>query len=209
MRPPQAQAWMAAAVAYKRLPAGSPLVAEEWITGPYPVLTSAGALAASIKALEKGRSPVDGFSVRRAPGGRVAVRVLPHTLLDKPVTSELGGVSPSIVLPGGWSEADMRFQAEHIATQWLHYGGYNCAASQEVVVPSGWAQKDPFLAHLRAALSAAPARPAYCPGSDDRVSAALASYAGAERISGGRVLIGNSIRPHPARRRPPSNSPRS
>jgi hypothetical protein len=82
----------------------------------------------------------------------------------------------------------MRFQAEHIATQRLHNGGYNCVASQVVVVPSDWAQKDRFLTHLRAA---------------------LASHAGAERISGGRVLIGNSIRPHPARRRPPSTSPRS
>lgn len=36
-------------------------------------------------------------------------------LLDKPATSELGGVSPTIVLPGGWSEADLRYQAEQIA----------------------------------------------------------------------------------------------
>jgi aldehyde dehydrogenase (NAD(P)+) len=40
-------------------------------------------------------------------------------LLDKPATSELGGVSPTIVLPGGWSEADLRYQAEHIAPQKL------------------------------------------------------------------------------------------
>ncbi|MFF8871449.1 hypothetical protein [Streptomyces massasporeus] len=38
-------------------------------------------------------------------------------LLDKPATSELGGVSPTIVLPGGWSEADLRYQLEHIATR--------------------------------------------------------------------------------------------
>ncbi|MEU1199406.1 aldehyde dehydrogenase family protein [Streptomyces sp. NPDC005813] len=336
----QAEAWVRAAVAYKRLPENSPLVGEEWISGPYPVLTSAGALAASIKALEDGRSPVDGFSVGRAPGGRVAVRVLPHSvwdrlllngfgaevwmppgvteatvrdraglalhrpadtagvgvvlgagnitsipvldvlyelyahnrvvalklnpvtdglldvfsrvlaplidlgavriltggadvgtylvhhpkvshvhmtgsaathdaivfgtgsegaarkragtpLLDRPVTSELGGVSPTIVVPGDWSEADLRFQAEHIATQRLHNGGYNCVASQVVVLASDWPQKDRFLAHLRAALSAAPARPAYYPGSDDRVTRALASYAGAERVGGGRVLIEN------------------
>ncbi|MGW7793841.1 aldehyde dehydrogenase family protein, partial [Streptomyces tricolor] len=78
----QAEAWVRAAVAYKRLPDGSPLVGEEWISGPYPVLTSTGALAASIKTLEEGRSPVDGFSVRRAPGGRVALRVLPHSVWD-------------------------------------------------------------------------------------------------------------------------------
>jgi len=32
-------------------------------------------------------------------------------LLAKPITSELGGVSPTIVLPGRWSDADLRFQA--------------------------------------------------------------------------------------------------
>ena len=37
-------------------------------------------------------------------------------LLTKPITSELGGVSPIIVLPGTWSKADLRFQAEHVAT---------------------------------------------------------------------------------------------
>ncbi len=84
-------------------------------------------------------------------------------LLDKPATSELGGVSPTIVLPGGWSEADLRYQAEHIATQKLHNNGYNCVASQAVVVSADWAQKDRFLAHLRAALADAPARPRTTP----------------------------------------------
>ncbi|MFD4832048.1 aldehyde dehydrogenase family protein [Streptomyces uncialis] len=332
-----AAAWVRAAAAYKRLPDDSPLIGEEWITGPYPVLTGTGALAASIRALEAGRSPVDAFTTRPAPVGRVAVRVLPHSvydrlllsgfsadvwmspgvttdeirdraglalrrpketggvgvvlgagnitsipvldvlyelyahnrvvvlklnpvtdglltvfravlaplidvgavrvltggadigthlvhhpdvghvhmtgsavthdaivfgtgtagadrkragtpLLDKPVTSELGGVSPTLVLPGNWSDADLRFQAEHVATQRLHNGGYNCVASQVVVLSSGWAQKDRFLAHLRAALAKAPARPAYYPGSDHRVAQALTEYAGARRI-GDRVLI--------------------
>ncbi|MYX43620.1 aldehyde dehydrogenase, partial [Streptomyces sp. SID89] len=107
----------------------------------------------------------------------------------KPVTSELGGVSPTIVLPGDWSEADLRFQAEHIATQRLHNGGYNCVASQVVILPADWRLKGRFLAHLRAVLSDAPPRPAYYPGSDERVAQACASYGDAERISGGRVLI--------------------
>ncbi|WP_381557676.1 aldehyde dehydrogenase family protein [Streptomyces eurythermus] len=111
-------------------------------------------------------------------------------LLTKPVTSGLGGVSPTTVLPGGWSEADLRYQAEHIATRKPHNHGYNCVASQVVVVGAGWAQKDRFLAHLRAAPADAPARPAYCPGSDDRVARALDAYgADAERLGAGRALI--------------------
>ncbi|MCE0445909.1 hypothetical protein LT493_16315 [Streptomyces tricolor] len=53
-------------------------------------------------------------------------------------------------------------------------------ASQVVLVASGWPQKDRFLAHLRAAPSDAPQRPAYYPGSDDRVAGAVASHGDAE-----------------------------
>ncbi|MGA9873977.1 MAG: aldehyde dehydrogenase family protein [Rhodococcus sp. (in: high G+C Gram-positive bacteria)] len=110
-------------------------------------------------------------------------------VLKKPMTSELGGVSPTIVLPGEWSAADIRFQAEHVATQRLHNGGYNCVASQVIVLSSGWKQRDEFVAAVRDALAAAPERRAYYPGSDSRVESALSSYPGAQRLAHGRVLI--------------------
>ena len=54
------------------------------------------------------------------PGEEGARRKAEGTpLLDKPITSELGGVSPTIVVPGDWSAADLKFQAEHLATQRL------------------------------------------------------------------------------------------
>ncbi len=112
-------------------------------------------------------------------------------ILTKEISSELGGVSPTIVLPGEWSRADIEFQAEHIATQRLHNSGYNCVASQVVVLSSEWQQRDEFVAALRAALDRAPARAPYYPGSDKRVSDATATYPTAERLGerGGRVLI--------------------
>lgn len=111
--------------------------------------------------------------------------------LAKPISSELGGVSPTIVLPGAWSPADVAFQAEHIATQRLHNGGYNCVATQAVIISADWPQKAEFLTALRAALDAAPARPAYYPGSDTRVAAARASYPDATALgrSGERTLV--------------------
>ena len=45
------------------------------------------------------------------------------------VTSELGGVSPTIIVPGPWSEADIAFQAQQLATQKMNNGGFNCVAS--------------------------------------------------------------------------------
>ncbi len=110
-------------------------------------------------------------------------------LLDKPITSELGGVSPTIVVPGEWSEADLRYQAAHVATQRLHNGGYNCVAAQTVVLSAQWPQKERFLRELRKAIAEAPQRPAYYPGSDKRVSEALASYPDATRLGPGRLLV--------------------
>ena len=109
----------------------------------------------------------------------------------KPITSELGGVSPTIVVPGRWSTTDLRFQAEHIATQRLHNGGYNCVAAQVVIVPADWDRKQEFLAALRDAFHSAPARVDYYPGSDARVTAAQAAYPNAERCgtAGERLLV--------------------
>jgi acyl-CoA reductase-like NAD-dependent aldehyde dehydrogenase len=104
--------------------------------------------------------------------------------LDKPMTSELGGVCPIIVVPGEWSAADLRFQAEHVATQRLHNSGCNCVAGQIVILSADWAQKDDFLAALRRALKAAPARPAWYPGCDARVRSARRQHPAAEAVGG-------------------------
>ncbi|MFF2777392.1 aldehyde dehydrogenase family protein [Streptomyces sp. NPDC058052] len=114
-----------------------------------------------------------------------------EVLLDKPITSELGGVSPTIVIPGKWSKRDLAYQAEHIATQKLHNNGYNCIASQVLVVSSDWEQKDDFLTALREAFTRTITRPAYYPGSDERCSAAVKDHPGTARPvgAGTRVLL--------------------
>lgn len=112
-------------------------------------------------------------------------------LLPVPISSELGGASPIIVVPGTWTEAELAFQAEHVATMRLHNGGYNCIAGQVLLVSADWPQREAFLGAVRAAMAAAPPRPAWYPGSADRRAKALDTYPGAERLGpeGGRVLV--------------------
>jgi aldehyde dehydrogenase (NAD(P)+) len=105
-------------------------------------------------------------------------------LLTKPVTSELGGVGPVVVVGGRWSDAALRAQAENVATQRLHNSGFNCIATQIVVLPRSWPQADRFLEHLRRALRAAPGRRAWYPGAGDRQRAAVATHPGAELLGG-------------------------
>jgi aldehyde dehydrogenase (NAD(P)+) len=334
-----AQQWITTASSIKRLAPSSALVGEEWLSGPYAVLTAVAALARSVSAVSAGVSPLAGAKTRTAPGGRVAFEVLPanaydrlllngftaqvwmppgtsadaarsqaglatlrpevnggvglvlgagnitaiavldvlyeivannraallklnpvmarmqpvfeaalaalidfgvlrvvggggevgsylahhpgiahvhvtgsavthdavvygagadgvrrkatgQPLLGKPITSELGGVSPIIVVPSRWSRRDLRFQAEHVATQRLHNGGYNCIAGQTVVLSAEWPQKEAFLNELRRAIDRAPYRPAWYPGSDERLERAAESYPYAQRLGGGgRLLI--------------------
>lgn len=325
--------WVRVAGGIKQLPAHSPLLGEEWISGPWAVLGYAEALADTLGRLADGRGLLAGYPVGTAPGGRVAIDVLPHNVFDrlllsgfraevwmepgvtereireqtglgqrtpertdgiavvmgagnitsiapldvlyqlyaynrvvllklnpitdpllpvleqvfapfidrgylrivtgdarigdhlvthpgvdavhitgsaathdaivwgigaagaaakaagtprltKPITSELGGVAPTIVVPGRWSAADIRFQAEHIATQRLHNSAFNCIAAQIVIISADWPQKQEFLAALRAALADAPARPAWYPGCDTRVADARRQHPQFEAVGG-------------------------
>lgn len=331
--------WVRVATAIKGLDPSSPLVGEEWMSGPYAVLSYVGSLQQTLQRLSAGTSPLEGYPITRAPGDRSAVHVLPHDAFDrlllsgfraevwtrpgvterqvrttaglaqrspgqtngvalvlgagnifsiapldvlyqlfadnrtvvlklnpttdllaevyravfapliarnlaeivsggaelggalaqhpgisavhltgseathdavvwgtgpegaaarsadiprlaKPITSELGGVCPVIVVPGRWSRADIRFQAEHVATQRLHNSGANCVASQIVIVSSDWPQKAEFLRALRDALTAAPVRPSWYPGCAARVSSARDVHPAAEDLGrDGRTLI--------------------
>lgn len=330
--------WVAAATKAKGLPPGSPLVGEEWTSGPYALAEGIHALEQTLERLAAGRHPLDGLTLRIRPDGRVAVPVFPgeqtdrlllsgfsaevwirpgispeevrertaarhrdprgetvlvlgagniasipaldllhelfvnlrvavvklnpvneylgeffeeifaplvdagfvaftyggaevgehlvlHPAVDavhvtgssrtydaivfgsgeegrrrkerddpriaKPVTAELGGVGPTIVVPGRWTRADLRFQAEHVATKKLHNAGFNCIACQVLVVPREWPQTDAFLDELRTVLRRVAPRPLYYPGAEDRL-ARIAAHPRAERIGDGlatRVLV--------------------
>lgn len=90
----------------------------------------------------------------------------PH--LGKPITSELGNVTPVIVVPGPWSESDITYQGKNIASMLTNNAGFNCIAARVVVTPEGWSLRQPLLAAIRAGLIGTPERPAYYPGAEDR-----------------------------------------
>lgn len=123
-------------------------------------------------------------------------------LLDKPITSELGGVGPTIVVPGDWSKADIEFQAEHVATQKLHSSGHTCVASQVLVLPEAWPQREQFVDAVRRALARVPHRRPFYPGVRDKVEDFVRRHRGAQIIKGGQhVALLTDVDPtedHPA-----------
>ncbi len=102
--------------------------------------------------------------------------------LQKRITSELGGVSPVIIVPGPWSDADIRFHAENIATIKMHNGGFNCVAAQVLIMPADWPRKDDFLNALREVLRTAPKVPPYYPGAEQRHQQLLQTHPNAELL---------------------------
>ncbi len=89
-------------------------------------------------------------------------------LTDKRITSELGNVSPVIVVPGKWSSSELDFHAENIATQLANNGAFNCNAARVIITHKSWPQRQQFLDALRAAYERIPQRYPYYPGARDR-----------------------------------------
>ena len=89
-------------------------------------------------------------------------------LLKKPITSELGNVTPWIIVPGPYTDRQLDFQAENLAASIVNNASFNCIATKLIVTQRGWPARDKFLARLQASLDRVPPRAAYYPGAGER-----------------------------------------
>ena len=121
-------------------------------------------------------------------------REVDQPLITKPFSAELGGVGPTIVVPGPWTSADLTYHAEHLASQKMHNAGCNCVASQVVVLSEGWSHSSELLDRLRATFDQLPRRAPYYPGADERHAAAVDAHPAAENFgpdhSGPTLIVG-------------------
>lgn len=92
-------------------------------------------------------------------------------LLQKEITSELGCVSPVLVVPGPWDDRRLAFQAESVAGMVTHNASFNCNAAKLLLTARGWGGREPFLDRVVAAMAKAPARRAWYPGAAERYRA--------------------------------------
>jgi len=102
--------------------------------------------------------------------------------INKTITAELGCVTPIIVVPGPWSKADIKYQAENIATQKLHNASFNCIAGQVLVLPENWNLSNDLLEEVKSTISSTKLREPYYPGANDRHDAVKQTYGNCEQI---------------------------
>ncbi len=91
----------------------------------------------------------------------------------KPITSELGNVSPVIVVPGPWTAKDLSTQAANVATMLSNNGGFNCNAARVLIQHKSWSLRSSFCDEIARTFQTVPNRVAYYPGAEDRFDSFL------------------------------------
>jgi aldehyde dehydrogenase (NAD(P)+) len=89
-------------------------------------------------------------------------------LLKKTITSELGNISPVIIVPGPYTEKEMRFQAEAVAAAMTMNASFFCNAAKMMVMPKDWAGSGDFMRAIQKVCETVEPRQAYYPGAEDR-----------------------------------------
>lgn len=99
-------------------------------------------------------------------------------LFNKPVTSELGNVTPWAIVPGAYRESQLDSQAQGIATSIANNASFNCIATKMLITWKAWPERERFLDRVAAILARIPPRFAYYPGAAER----YAEFSGREAV---------------------------
>ncbi len=103
-------------------------------------------------------------------------------LSNKTITSELGNVSPVIVVPGQWSQSDLMYQANRLASMLANNAGFNCNATRVIINHQQWSQRPQLLQCLRQVLDKLPTRNAYYPGAAERHAEFVNAHEDAQQL---------------------------
>lgn len=107
-------------------------------------------------------------------------RLANRPLLEKPITSELGNVSPWIFVPGEYSPRQLAFQAENVASSVTNNVSFNCVATKVLITWKRWPLRSQFLDLIDAVFARTPRRVSYYPGAVERYRQFLGIDAAAE-----------------------------
>ncbi len=125
-----------------------------------------------------------------APGPERADRMARgRPALDKPISSELGNITPVLVVPGAWGDLELGYQADSVAGMVTHNASFNCVAGKVLILPKRWPLRDRFLRLVLARMALTPARRAWYPGAKERFQALTEHRAESRRLGGGEGTL--------------------
>jgi hypothetical protein len=97
-------------------------------------------------------------------------------LISKRFTCELGNVSPVIIIPGRWTEADIQEQAEQIVTWFVANAGFGCLTPRMIIQQRGWHGRERLVEMIGQILQRVELRNAYYPGASTRHAAFVTAH---------------------------------
>ncbi|MCP4655759.1 MAG: aldehyde dehydrogenase family protein [bacterium] len=105
--------------------------------------------------------------------------------LEKAISSELGNVSPVIIVPGPWSAGDVAYHAESLAAMLTNNAGFNCNAARVIIQHDAWSERPAVLEALRRRFAQIPPRKAFYPGAAQRHADFVKAHPEAEHYGRG------------------------
>ena len=103
-------------------------------------------------------------------------------IYKKTITSELGNVSPVMIVPGNYTDQELDFQARNVVTMVINNGSFNCNAAKILITARQWPQRGRFLDRVAKGLAEVPPRKAYYPGARSRYGDLLGSRDNVKRF---------------------------
>ena len=111
------------------------------------------------------------------PGAEGQAHKQAHTpLLNKPFTSELGNISPVIVVPGRWTVREITRQGSKIGSWLVANAGCACLAPRMIIQHESWENRAALVEEISQFLAGIEARRAFYPGARDTHQQFLAAH---------------------------------
>ncbi|MDX2052280.1 MAG: aldehyde dehydrogenase family protein [Polyangiaceae bacterium] len=134
---------------------------------------------------------------------RTRRQALHQPLLTKPITSELGNISPAIITPAKYTDAQLQLMARNVVGTFVLNAGFNCNATKLLVLARGWPQAPLFLKAVAEWLGRVPTRYSYYPGSEEAYGRLLAAGSNVQKFGEAREgtlpwALVSDVEPHPA-----------
>ena len=102
-----------------------------------------------------------------------------NPLITKPVTGELGNITPVIIVPGPWSSDDIKKQAVKLVSWLALNAGCNCFTPQVIVQHKNWAQREALTKAICDVMANLETRKAFYPDAKERHAAFVLAHPGA------------------------------
>jgi hypothetical protein len=108
-------------------------------------------------------------------------KLMDNRIMEKPVSAELGNVSPVIVMPGDWTDSDYDYHASEVLTALGLVNGYSCSAARVLVLPKNWPGSEKLISKISEKMSESLAPVNYYPGTHTIVEEAMVCYPDMEK----------------------------